>query len=211
MKQLKLVSLQLICLLLAGFTFASCIDDDDNDDDQITYLTGDQLMAAYASVSGSHSGKMIFNDASTSTTKLDTVSVRWDIINDSTMIIRNFPVAAVIDNIQDGNSAMVEALKTQADQSMVCTIKFYRLSPVLFHIAPNNLVYYVNYGGKEHKVEMAFYINNAYSFGMYNSKNTTTPTFQMSLLEGAVWVDRSATDTNPINYIKGSKQFILYK
>ena len=69
---------------------------------------------------------------------------------------------------------------------MKCYIGFYSLNPVAFIINPVAPSYNVNYDDKEHKVQVAFYVNSSFSYGAYNS---TKKLIQMQIVEAAIYVD----------------------
>ena len=169
---------------LAALSLTSC-----NDDDNSRGLTPEEVKTAFLTVKGSYDGDLIYEKKVEGTVKpgkptLDTLKVSWQIDTDSTMLIKSFPSKLLATYITD--NALSTALAEQPNSDIKCYIGFYNLSPVAFIINPVAPAFNVNYGGKDHKVQVAFNVNSVYSFGAYNS---TKKQLQMQIVETAIYVD----------------------
>lgn len=189
MKALK--TFFMLCCCMAAVTFTSCLND--NDDNQ--RLTPEERMAAFQTIKGGYTGKLIYAkpNPTGNTNKNDTLDVNWRIDTDSTLTIANFPSAPLAAYIT--NEEISGLIAKQPAQSLKCLIGIYDNSPVKFLINPKTLVYDgLEYGGKAHKLEIVFYINNTYSFGGYDTfsnkgETDKTPTMFMQILIGGIYVD----------------------
>ncbi len=184
MKNLKVLSLALCGLMAASFT--SC-----NDDDDTSALTPTEVQTAFNTVKGSYEGNLIYAASTNgSTTKADTISVRFDLLTDSTLTIHNVPACVLSTYISD--TTLVKALKSQDAQDIVCKTRYVRLSPVEWVFAPTAASYTVDYNGKtDSKVQIAF-ASNGYCYGAYNA---TKSTVQMQVVVAGVYIDGTYNKT----------------
>lgn len=184
MKQLQRVAFWLCCLAL-GATVACETDDEQRD------LTPEEKAQCLAAVGGEYAGKVIYAapNVSNPTDKTDTLALQWNIPNDSTLIFPHFPTRALAQNVKDAE--LKAALLAAVPPTLTCRIGFIRVSPVLFLINPIAPSFQLHYGGMEHTVQVAFYVNNSYSFGSYD---TAQKILRMQLIEGAIYVDGVLTD-----------------
>ena len=98
------------------------------------------------------------------------------------------------------NNALKNALRNAPDQDIKCFTYYYHLNPVGFLISPVSPVFNLNYGGQDHKISIAFFIRNSYSFGVLNSARLS----QMQIIAASLQVDAmSAT------YLKESVGFVF--
>jgi len=194
MKNLKFLSVMFCCI--AAMSFASC----SNDDDQQS-LTKDEKAQCFQAVKGSYTGKMIYASANAKNSKdiTDTVDISWNIATDSTMTIAKFPSKLLAANVTD--ASLKAALEKAEDQTVTCRIGFIQKSPIAFLINPVSLSYPLNYGSKDHKVQVAFYVNNTNSIGMYNA---TSKLLQMQVIEGGIYEDGKLT-----TYLKTGVSFFF--
>jgi hypothetical protein len=202
MKALKIFSVA-CCMAAVGLT--SCIGDDNNNSS--AGLTPSQIATCLNAVRGSHSGKMYYYAPTTkNVNNTDSAEVSWTITTDSTMTIHDFPARALAQNIDSVSNAGKElraALQAAPDQDIECYIGFIKNSPIYWLINPKAPTYTVKTSDGEHKIQVAFYANNTYSSGFYN---TSTKEFSMEIVEGAIYMDGNrtsylTTDT-PIVFIK---------
>ena len=96
---------------------------------------------------------------------------------------------------------MKKALEEAADQDMTCRIGFIKTSPVTFLVNPVTPSFDLTYGGKKHKVQVAFAVNNFSSYGVYNA---TKKVLGIQIVEGLIGVDGTRT-----NYLKQVVPFVL--
>lgn len=173
------------CLAALCLTFTACNDDDDDE----RQLTEAEVQQAYEAVRGSHSGSLIYSvrDRKTQKVTTDTLAASWNVLSDSVMTIHNFPTQALAANITD--TLVAKALAASASKDMKCYIGFIRISPVTFLINPVVQNYDINYDGGAHKLTLAFYGNNYYSFGRYSNS-----TMAMQVVLGGVYLDNSRTN-----------------
>ncbi len=183
---------------LAAMSITSCSDDDNNSSRSLTKEEKAQCLLA---VKGNYSGNMIYAAKNEKDVKdvTDTLAVKWSITNDSIMTIANFPARLLAENVTDAD--LKKALAAADDQTITCRIGFIKTSPVQFLINPQSPSYNLNYGGKDHKVQIAFYVNSYSSFGSYN---LTKKVLQMQIVEAAVFLDGKQTA-----YLKTGVPFVF--
>lgn len=171
---------------LAAFTFASC----SNDDDSSRSLTKEEIAQCLKAVKGNYSGHLIYAAKNENNPKdvTDTVAVEWSITNDSTLTIASFPTKLLAENVTD--EELKKALAEADDQPLACRIGFINTTPIQFIVNPKTPAYDLNYGGKDHKVQVPFYIN---SYNSYGSFNATKNVLQMQIVEAGVHVDGQQT------------------
>lgn len=183
---------------LAAMSITSCMNDDDDDNRSLSKEEKAQCLMA---VKGNYSGNLIYAAKNEKNVKdvTDTLAVKWSITNDSTMTIDNFPAELLTENITD--TTMKKALATAAAQSITCRIGFIKTSPVQYLINPQSPTYNLNYGGKNHKIQIAFYVNSYNSYGSYD---LTKKVLQMQIIEAAVFLDGKQTA-----YLKKAVPFVF--
>ena len=76
-----------------------------------------------------------------------------------------------------------------------------RPSELSFLVNPKTPAYNLNYGGKDHKVQVAFFVNNYSSFGSYD---LTKKVMSMQIIEGAIFLDGNQTA-----YLKEGVPFVF--
>ena len=179
MKKFHLITMMICCV--AAVVFTAC-----NDDDDYKGLTPEQKTEACNIVKGVYEGELIYPSANPSDKSdvSDTLDAKWEIKSDSVMVIRNFPMSLLATNVS--NKDLAEALKTQQARDMKCYIDFAQVTPVTFFINPTLQSFTLNYGGKDHLVQIAMLGNNIYSFGAYDS---TKKLLQMQIVEAAIYVN----------------------
>ena len=120
--------------------------------------------------------------------------------------IYNFPTKPLAAYMMEGQQELKDSLEKQKDVTLTLYTRYYHLSPVYFQADPYNLSYNVTFGGKSHKVEVAFYSGMpSYLYGVYNSSATNK--LQILLCEAAIWVDRDLSNANPTNYLSSTHTF----
>lgn len=172
------------CLTLGATSLTSCLGS--NEDNQVK-ITKEEVQLAFAKVKGKHTGKLIYpqREMKSATDRTDTLDISWSLTTDSTMVIHNFPVKALAENVT--NTDLKKLLLTAPDQDLKCYIGFYSVSPVAFVIQPTRLTYQLDDHGKSKKYEVAFYYNIPGSMGVYTEKegqaNMTMQIFEAAILE----------------------------
>lgn len=179
MKKINLIAWMICCL--AAMTFSAC-----NDDSGYKGLTPEQKTEACNVVKGTYEGQLIYPSVNPTNQAdvTDTVQAKWEIQSDSLMTIRNFPMELLASNIN--NKDLATALKAERPRDMKCYIDFTQVSPVTFFINPTLQSFTLNYGGKNHLVQVAMLGNNIYSFGAYDSSKKL---LQMQIVEAAIYVN----------------------
>jgi len=181
----------LLCSCLAALAFTSCLSDDDSNSDNV--LTQEQKAKCYQTVKGNYAGYLIRSKKGEYNTYVaDTLNARWSITNDSTLIIADFPAYALAEHITD--TTLRKALAAADAQSITCRIGFYKASSIQFLVNPLAPTYNLNYGDKNHKVQVAFYGNNYNCIGYYDQ---STGLLQVQLIEAAIYVDDKQTTVLP--------------
>lgn len=181
-----------LSVLLCGLTalcITSCIGDDNNDEG-LTFLPKEQAAQCFQLMKGNYTGYLFYSKDNTTNQQAsaDSVAVSWSVINDSTITVSNIPsnlIAGIINH-----TGMKEALAEAAPQTLKCYYKFVSSSPMQFLAYPASMSYKLNYGGKEHKVDVAFYVNTPYSFGEYVQN---TQRMNLQVIIGAIYEDGNST------------------
>lgn len=194
----KLKFMSLLLGLVAAFSFASCNDNDDS----LKPLTKEEKALCYKTISGNYAGKLVYATGETKNGKTvtDTLNVTWNVPTDSTLIIKDVP--ASIFAVYVTNAELKQALQGAAAQDLTCKTSFYQTSPVAFFLNPVTTTYTLNYGGKDHKVQVVFYTNYTHSFGAYYSDKKQ---LQMQIIEGAIYIDEKKSDD-----LKNGSSFYIY-
>jgi len=174
-------------VLIAGalLTLNACLGDDSNTNSN-QGLNAQEIAQCLALVKGDYDGKMIFyaKNENSYTDQTDTLDISWSIINDSTMIIRQFPTRLLGSDVT--NSSLKTAIETLPDADLECRIGFVKVSPVQFLVNPKTVSQKLVIDGEEHLVQLVFYANNVFSFGNYD---TTTKQMDMKIVEAAIFID----------------------
>ena len=165
----------------------SCVNDNDNSSNT---MTPDEVNYCFRTVRGDYTGDLIYvaQNVKDVNDKTDTLKISWSISNDSTLKIHNFPAKLLADNISD--EKLKAALAEADDQDIVCRIGFVNTQPVQFLINPVAPSFTINFEGADHKIQPAFYVNTANSFGSYTS---TKSELYMQIIEGAIFMDGKQT------------------
>ena len=155
------------CLTLSATSLTSCLG---SGDDNQTKLTRREVQLAFAKVKGKHTGKLIYpqREVKSAADRTDTLDISWTLTTDSTMVIHNFPVKALAENVT--NADLRKLLLTAPNQDLKCNIGLYSVSPVAFVIQPTRLTYQLDDHGKSKKYEVGFYYNIPGSMGVYTVK-----------------------------------------
>lgn len=179
MKRLKSTYLIIACLV-AGSVLTSCLKDED------TGLSPAEQQSAYLQVKGDYDGKLVYAKQNEDKTAYvnDTIDISWSLDTDSTLLIKKFPSALLAANISDDNVKTAMASSDPVD--IKCYTEYYSLSPVGFLVNPAAVTYNLTYGGSTHKVQVAFYVNNSYVYGVYTPASRL---LQIQLIEAGIYVD----------------------
>jgi len=200
MKTIKFLS---VTCCVAAMCLTSCIGDDNDDNRSLTPAEVSQCLTA---VKGTHLGQVIYPATNIKDVKdtADTLDISWTISTDSTMTIHDFPSKLLASRIDSINGKELRAALSMApDQDIECRIGFIDIAPVQWLINPKTPTYQLNTGDGEHKVQVAFYANNTYSFGMYNASKSE---FLMQIIEGAIYLDGKLT-----SYLTADVPFIFVR
>ena len=184
------------CLTVLGLTFTACEPGGGNDNSR----TREQQQQAYQQVRGSYAGKTYYQRWSATDKKYvsDSSDVKWEILTDSTLTIKNFPMSLFADYVND--NALKEALKSAPNQDITCFTGYYNLSPVGFLLNPKTAVFELNYNKGSHKISIAFAGNSNYSFGFSKVKSVVA----MQIIALSLQVDAMSE-----NKLKGNVGFIF--
>lgn len=186
---------------MAALSFTSCNTDDDG-----YTLTKEDIAACLNAVQGNYTGKLIYpsQNPKVPSDTTDSLDIQWSATADTTIVVNQFPVSLVAKFVEDKD--LKAALETINNKELKSSIYFTNVSPVVFLANATPLVIPVRYGEADHQVQISFYVNNTYSYGVYNSSNKKS---EIQLLLGGIFVDKGQT-----NYLKtptpilfsGSKQ-----
>ena len=164
MKKLKTMLAFCAALTMMLVSLTSC-----NEDSSYRQLTPEEVQTAYYTVRGIHFGKMAFlKNKGIYITETDTVDITWSIDTDSTMTIQNFPLHTISEWITDAE--LKEEILKQPEQTVRCKIAFFQTAPIAYFISLEAIELHLNYGGKEHRVQLAFYSGGS-SIGVYDITN----------------------------------------
>lgn len=179
MKKISWIS----CLAAAAglLSLTGCFKNNASDDT----LKPEEIQAAFQAVKGEYEGRVIYNTAGDyMPRRLDTALVNWRIDSDSTLLIRDFPASFLGTHAND--KQLAKALKEQGKVDIGCRIGFMKTSPVMFLINPFTSAFDLVYNGEAHKVEVVFYVNNYYSYGIFDPAKKV---FQMQIVQAGFYVD----------------------
>lgn len=188
MKTMKYFSV-LCCL--AAMCLTSCLNDDNDND---TALTKEQVAQCLLAVKGTHQGNMIYAAKNPHDVKdqTDTLAISWTVKTDSTMTIHNFPTKLLFENISESaaTAEVKAALTALPDQDLECRIGFYRTSPISFVINPVSPSYTLELKDGKHKYTVAFYTNTSISRADYK---VSEKEMEMQIVEAAIFRDDKLT------------------
>ena len=202
MKKIKLYSVLFASIAMMVLGMTSC-----NDSNYSRTLSPQEIQTAYLTVRGYHTGKMYFlkeaangdQNSESQKAETDSVDISWTIDTDSTMTIHDFPTTAFAEFVADDE--MKEALLQQPVQDIKCQTYYYNLSPICFYVGVTAPTYNITYGGKEHKVQLAFYTGTNF----YGAFDNATKYMEISLMSCGLYVDcelqASATKTTNIPFL----------
>ncbi len=201
MKLLSAITL----IMMASLMLNACLGDDDSTSDY-QGLSAQEKAQCLSLVKGDYKGSMIYyaTNESNLSDLIDTLDISWSIIDDSTMIVKQFPVRLLASDVT--NSTLKEAIEALPDDDLECRIGFVKVSPVQFLVNPRTFTYQLTMDGASHQVQLVFLANNVYSFGGYDA---STRLMEMKIIEAAIYVDGArsaylATNT-PFLFISEAK------
>ena len=159
---------------LAAISLASCLNDDYESKAKLP--SAEELKAASKLIQGSYQGKIYqygLNDRTGKSEKKDSVNSSWEIKDDSTLVIRNFPSRMLAANITD--SVLRKTIAALPDQEIKCAIGVYSVKPILFLAAP----YAINLGkmtykGQLHDISLHFRLDPSFTYGGYDTESKTS-------------------------------------
>ena len=159
---------------LATFSLASCLNDDYESKAKLP--SAEELKAASKLIQGSYQGNIYqygLNDRTGKSEKKDSVNSSWEIKDDSTLVIRNFPSRMLAANIKD--SVLRKTIAALPDQEIKCAIGVYSVKPILFLAAP----YAINLGkmtykGQLHDISIHFRFEPTFTYGGYDTESKTS-------------------------------------
>ena len=162
-----------------------------------------EIAQCYLTVGGNYSGDLLYFSKSDDGLyeEVDTLNGAWYIPTDSTLFITDFPSEVLAENVI--YSELKEALADAPDQIVKCRIRFVETSPVQFLVNPYTLEYTLHYGGGDHKVQVVFYNENIYSFGILNAESRE---LMLKIIPAYLYVDGMQT-----NYLTQSQIIFVSK
>ncbi len=186
MKKNKL--LILVVALMATLSFTACMNDDYEEQGKRKLPTVAELKAASSSIQGLYQGKLYRYDQignSWQFEKKDSVNTTWEVKDDTTLVIKNFPAKMLATNVIDTD--LKQAIAALPNQEIKCAVSVFSVKPILFYIAPYRLdLGKITYGGKTHNVAIAFLFKADYTYGGYDTERKV---FATRLLEGGLMID----------------------
>ena len=188
---------------LTALCITSCLGSDDDANNSSKGLSKAEIAQCYLTVGGNYSGDLLYFSKSDDGLyeEVDTLNGAWYIPTDSTLFITDFPSEVLAENVI--YSELKEALADAPDQIVKCRIRFVETSPVQFLVNPYTLEYTLHYGGGDHKVQVVFYNENIYSFGILNAESRE---LMLKIISAYLYVDGMQT-----NYLTQSQIIFVSK
>ena len=188
---------------LTALCITSCLGSDDDANNSSKGLSKAEIAQCYLTVGGNYSGDLLYFSKSDDGLfeEVDTLNGAWYIPTDSTLFITDFPSEVLAENVI--YSELKEALADAPDQIVKCRIRFVETSPVQFLVNPYTLEYTLHYGGGDHKVQVVFYNENIYSFGVLNAESRE---LMLKIIPAYLYVDGKQT-----NYLTQSQIIFVSK
>ena len=188
---------------LTALCITSCLGSDDDANNSSKGLSKAEIAQCYLTVGGNYSGDLLYFSKSEDGLyeEVDTLNGAWYIPTDSTLFITDFPSEVLAENVI--YSELKEALADAPDQIVKCRIRFVETSPVQFLVNPYTLEYMLHYGGGDHKVQVVFYNENIYSFGILNAESRE---LMLKIIPAYLYVDGKQT-----NYLTQSQIIFVSK
>ena len=176
---------------LTALCVTSCLGSDDDANNSSKGLSKAEIAQCYLTVGGNYSGDLLYFSKSEDGLyeEVDTLNGAWYIPTDSTLFITDFPSEVLAENVI--YSELKEALADAPDQIVKCRIRFVETSPVQFLVNPYTLEYTLHYGGGDHKVQVVFYNENIYSFGILNAESRE---LMLKIIPAYLYVDGKQTN-----------------
>ena len=164
----------LVIAFFATFSLASCLNDDYESKAKLP--SAEELKAASKLIQGSYQGKVYqygINDRTGKLEKKDSVNSSWEIKNDTTLVIRNFPSRMLAANVND--SVLRKAIAALPDQEIKCAIGVFSVKPILFYAAPFSLnLGKMTYKGQLHDISIHFRFDPSFTYGGYDTESKTS-------------------------------------
>ena len=188
---------------LTALCVTSCLGSDDDANNSSKGLSKAEIAQCYLTVGGNYSGDLLYFSKSEDGLyeEVDTLNGAWYIPTDSTLFITDFPSEVLAENVI--YSELKDALADTPDQIVKCRIRFVETSPVQFLVNPYTLEYMLHYGGGDHKVQVVFYNENIYSFGILNAESRE---LMLKIIPAYLYVDGMQT-----NYLTQSQIIFVSK
>jgi hypothetical protein len=188
---------------LTALCVTSCLGSDDDANNSSKGLSKAEIAQCYLTVGGNYSGDLLYFSKSEDGLfeEVDTLNGAWYIPTDSTLFITDFPSEVLAENVI--YSELKDALADAPDQIVKCRIRFVETSPVQFLVNPYTLEYMLHYGGGDHKVQVVFYNENIYSFGILNAESRE---LMLKIIPAYLYVDGMQT-----NYLTQSQIIFISK
>lgn len=176
---------------LTALCVTSCLGSDDDANNSSKGLSKAEIAQCYLTVGGNYSGDLLYFSKSDDGLfeEVDTLNGAWYIPTDSTLFITDFPSEVLAENVI--YSELKDALADAPDQIVKCRIRFVETSPVQFLVNPYTLEYMLHYGGGDHKVQVVFYNENIYSFGILNAESRE---LMLKIIPAYLYVDGKQTN-----------------
>lgn len=172
----------IICCLTAMF-ITSCL----GNDDEKKQITPAEAKTCMQIMRGVYTGKLYYlhtNDTN-QVTATDSLNAGW-IVNDSLLIINNYPIKALAENVKDPN--IKAALLNAAPQPLICEVGFTNTSPIEFLVNPRPMKFKLNYNDEDHEMVVAYYVNSIKSFGIYNKEKDI---LEIMVCIGGIYIDEN--------------------
>ena len=181
MKNLKFVFLALGCM--AALSLTSCMKNENTEEG----LSSSDFSKCLNAVRGDYNGYLLYGAVNPQIPADDivTLAVSWSITADTMLIVRDFPLAPVVEKIVDANLKK-ELQEQNLHHPLRCHVGFTMIDPYIeFLLAPLALEVPVTYKGQTHTLLVYFWFDS-HSFG---AKNLLTQEMNIQLVVAAAYLD----------------------
>ena len=201
MKTTKKLMLFVVTMLVATFTFSSCLNDDD-----VKVPTAEEQASYQRTMADTYGSVMRFHYATyNNLVQYDSLKhYSWDVTADSTITMRDFPICkldSALNISKDDNSETAKelsALRTAIHESTATTklqAKYYIPNESFFIeygysflVFPTTIKQNFTYNGKSHDVYFLFDTSGYYG-GTFRSSSITGKTFEFNMVLAGICID----------------------
>lgn len=192
MKNLKFIA------FVACFLAVAC---NKSRNDDYKPLTKEQKSELAKTIKGDYKGDLIFQTTQDGIgSKLDSLDIDWSVVDDTTIIIKQFPIKLLTEFVTD--EALKDSLNKKVADDMTVYYDIFQSNPISFLLSPMGFSYKINIEDTEHQVDIWFYVQSSISWGAYYSQYNR---MKLQIVEAAVILDKNIQT----NYLSSERAFVL--